>query len=354
MARRQNTSKKIKLPPILAGLLFLCIAIAAVFTSIVLYRHIPAENEPGKKNAMVQEKEYLKQLRGTDALVFRDWSRRIDDVGGKEAYQELKNKYKDLKPYDAHLYSHLFGTLLYIKLGAQGVSVCDDAFAYGCYHSYMGKAIQDQGIGVVNTLGAHCAENLRSMKMNPGGCHHGIGHGILSYYGYTFHSLQRALATCYEFKNENEITPCEAGVYMEYDFRFMLLDEKATREFQENDPESPCKQLADNLKPYCYFSHGRWMIESLTGTYPERFKKIGKICSAVEGEENKTQCFAGPGHVVGMYANYSIPTARQLCKQFSPYGIVYVNSCLSAAKGAYIYFNVPDAETLYDGPAIAF
>ena len=297
------------------------------------------------------EAEFKKALTGDDLSIFNKWSTRIDAVGPKKAYSEFKADYQGIDPNTAHTYIHIFGMLLYIKFGIKGVSYCDATFAYGCYHSLVARAIEEQGTQIVPLLNQLCSKNLEKLNVAITGCQHGIGHGVLGYYGYTFDSLEQALTVCYKLPEKFETNACEAGTYMEYDFRTMLLSQASQRPFNPSDPYDPCNRLAPYLQSDCYFWNDQWLISSLSGQdinenldspmvsidlgnkIPAIFQRLGRVCNKIPNMRNQLSCFTGAGYFVGGFVGWSIPEAIQACDEFSPYGYAAVHGCLSNFEG---------------------
>jgi hypothetical protein len=364
MARKsqKRASNSLHRTAFISLLLFACV-ILGLITSLIVFRYMGVTDDKTfmsirhvKPDVSAQEEDYKRTLRGIDVLVFETWKNKLDRAKPDQVYSEFKKAYHNINTNDAHTYSHIFGALLYINLGVKGIDICDSDFAYGCYHSFMAKAIEEQGTSVIYTLSRHCEDNLLDLQSVTTGCQHGVGHGILSYYGYTLHSLSHAVSVCQGFETPDERKACEAGVYMEYDFRTMLLDEGVRREFVQSDPYDPCDKLEKKLQYSCYYWHMQWVIDTFYTrmSIDDEFKEIGKMCSEIKETDNKQQCFSGAGHFVGQYVYWDIPIAAKVCKEFSDYGNAAVTGCLAAAKQAYIFYGSTNADKLYGGPASTY
>src|SRR6185436_4304211 len=147
------------------------------------------------------------------------YTQSIKDLGPAKAYEIFKQDVtKITSPGSQHLLAHVMGTELYTELGLEGLSVCDDSFAFGCYHSFLGTAINQEGLGILNTVDQICNEKKSDAKS---GCQHGIGHGIIGYLGYDQAQLLEALKYCEQLTYFGPLAGCGSGVFMEYNLKTM-------------------------------------------------------------------------------------------------------------------------------------
>lgn len=240
------------------------------------------------------------------------WSDKIKELGAEAAYQYFKSQTEKFSPGQQHTQAHLFGETLYKQLGVGGVSICDDSYAFGCYHAFLGTAIGSEGLQVVSVLNEKCIDKLRSQAL---GCQHGIGHGILADLGYDFKNLVEALDVCDSLTVKDPIGGCIGGVFMEYNFQTMLAGDGRTRVLDETNPYYPCREIDEKYRPACFFWQGQWWGNILPGDYPQRYSQIGNLCDNIQKISEQEQCFLGSGNTVGQFVNWSADETIKLCNK---------------------------------------
>ena len=210
---------------------------------------------------------------------------------------------------EQHTQAHLFGEVVYEKEGLEGMTVCDGSFGFGCYHSFLGRAITDHGPDVVKKLDASCVE-----KYGPGGigCFHGIGHGLLSYFGYSLAAVERALSSCSTLSWKRPLGGCADGVFMEYNFRIMETNPAdRSRAFSIEGKYQPCNKL--NLyQEGCYFGLPAWWATVLPNdaTLPAR---LGGYCSEVSKSNMQRACYRGIGYGILPEVQFDVRLGGQFC-----------------------------------------
>lgn len=242
--------------------------------------------------------------------IYNKWLSRIGQVGGQEAYLEFKTETGKKAVKLRHNDAHLFGEALYQVEGLDGVSVCDNSFSYGCYHSFLGSAIYSQGLEVVQKLSNKCFEGLGKDGF---ACQHGIGHGVLSSVGYDLESVNKSLKVCSNLKDKDLIGGCPGGVFMEYNFQTMLLDDGKIRAFDENDPYFPCSSIGKASTGACIYQQAQWWLSSIKTATKQKIEQIDLLCSKLPSEHLKVQCFKGFGINLIAYINYDIDQAKSIC-----------------------------------------
>src|SRR3989304_7210773 len=156
----------------------------------------------------------------------KKWAQEIAQFGAEQAYSNFKKTYQDTNPASQHAAAHIFGQVLYVNVGLSGATICDESFAFGCFHSFLANAIQAEGMGVIKNLNEQCIAKLKSQAL---GCQHGIGHGILASTGYEFANLANALEICDSLPANDPIGGCLGGVFMEYNLQTTLGVKGRTR-----------------------------------------------------------------------------------------------------------------------------
>src|SRR5260221_183958 len=173
--------------------------------------------------------------------------------GDNQAYELFKNAYQN-DTGNQHTVSHIFGELLYDRLGISGMKICDSTFAYGCYHGFFRRAVSKEGLSILPKLDLACTQKKQD---EIGGCQHGLGHGIVSYLGYS--KLLDALSECRHVSFQGPIGGCTSGVFMEYNLHTMDDPSgKTYRIFKSDRPYEPCDEILPQYAQACYFQLPQW------------------------------------------------------------------------------------------------
>ena len=248
------------------------IGLIFVITGFILWQNSsssPARGVAGQKQKMLKQ---------------------INEKGPREAYKLLKEEYSQ-KPGLAHTATHLFGQLLYEKVGMKAILICDNSFGYACYHGVYIAAILQKGESILQELDSICNTGEANNDLN---CPHGIGHGILESKGHT--KLLDSLNTCEKLSNEKNRFGCENGVFMEYNFP--ALDDKngiknsSQREYDSQNPLSPCNSVPSKYNKVCYFS----LSQYLRAVFHYDYSQMGRVCSGVSDIKSRRWCFEGIGN----------------------------------------------------------
>lgn len=278
---------------------------------------------------LTQSKSAL-SLSEKDRKDYQEWAKRVDEQGAEKTYEEFKKAYENADPGIAHLESHIIGQVIYDKMGVDGTGICDKTFAFGCYHSFLGHAISENGLAIVDMLNQKCIEKLVDQAL---GCQHGIGHGLVTYLGYEYGDLADALEACDKLPVSDPIGGCFGGAFMEYNFRTMLADKASLREYKEEFSHEPCKSLSEKFVQACYYWQSQWWGNVLSESYSRKYVKIGEFCAEISIDVDRRQCFWGAGNTVGQFVSWDVSEAIKLCKLLSGFeGELY---CRSGAAGAF-------------------
>ncbi len=262
------------------------------------------------------------------------WENIIKDIGPQKAYEKFQEENSGLKIGEQHANAHVFGKALYNATGLKGVSYCDNSFNFGCYHSFLGTAIREEGLGTVYELNKACIDNLKSQSL---GCQHGIGHGIIANIGYKYDDLVQSLKICETLPFNDSIGGCYGGVFMEYNFQTMLDVDGTTRPLEENNVLFPCNNLSSEFETPCFYWQAQWWATVLKGDVNEKYKNIGIICKDVVEENNRKQCYLGAGNIAGEFTEYNPQETINLCKNLAEeYNIEAEVLCRAGAGGAYL------------------
>lgn len=237
------------------------------------------------------------------------WKSRISQVGTNQAYQEFKNKYSKQNFGIQHYAAHVFGPLIYDRDGVKGVAVCDQTFAFGCYHSFFGRAISEKGLSIIPDLDRACLSKFGPLGT---GCQHGLGHGLMEYFGRD--QLLEALQACRLTTQLNPLFGCTSGVFMEYNVPIIIGTDNTYTEFRKlnpTDPYEPCDKIPSNFQKSCYYEMGQWWDKVYQGDY----SKLGQLCQSVANSDYRDSCYFGVGNVSAPSSNYEILATISKCQQ---------------------------------------
>lgn len=237
------------------------------------------------------------------------WLKRVDKIGVENAYKEFKDAYIESNFGIQHTVAHIFGSLLYEKVGLKGIAICDSTFAFGCFHSFFGAVLADQGPDVIKDLDKTCIEKYGPLGT---GCQHGIGHGLMEFMGHN--NLIKALDACGYTTQKIRKFGCTSGVFMEYNVPLTLDSVQAVtqtqpREFDLRHPYYPCPDVPDKFEESCYYELGQWWDKVFNMDYV----KLGQLCGEIENRVNKESCFLGVGNVAAPSSQYIVEETINKC-----------------------------------------
>lgn len=256
---------------------------------------------------------------------FRIWDAEIKNYGAETAYKKFKQKNLSKYPTDIHYITHIFGEALYKNEGVAGISVCDNNFAYGCFHGFIITALEDKGPEIVKEINKACVDTGGEEET---GCRHGIGHGLIEYLGRDRENLEQALAICKSIQKPNTLG-CTQGVFMEYNKPGMMDSGNKFIGLRNLDDEGrihePCSFLPEVYQISCYYEQSQWWVGILNNDY----KKVADLCSEVSAEKPREACFMGVGIVVAQRSWFSPQLTLDACLQMP--GTQAQVECRSAA-----------------------
>ncbi len=265
----------------------------------------------------------------------KEWRDRIKAVGATAAYQEFLAAYAMETPTEQHPRAHVFGRALYQTVGLDGVTVCDQHFNFGCFHEFLGLAIQERGLGIVPTLNEDC---ITKLKDNAPGCQHGLGHGIISYVGYDDKDLIKALEVCDKLRGQPPVGGCLGGEFMEYNLQTMLGDEAHIRPLH-GDPYYPCDTLAEQFQDACYYEQPQWWLMLSWGDRGDQqkrgelFRRVGQWCAEAPRASLQRHCYLGIGNNAPPVVDWNEGKMVRECERMPTLDAEI--DCRAAAAGAF-------------------
>lgn len=276
-------------------------------------------------------------LRPEDEDEDEEWQKRIETVGASTAYKEFLESHKNASPDKQHTGAHFFGGALYTAVGLSGIIICDQQFNFGCYHEFLGKAIQDKGLEIVSFLNDQCIDALNGNFI---GCQHGIGHGVLGYTGYDAKGLREALMVCYKLRTQPVVGGCLGGVFMEYNMETMLGDEGRPRILDKTlGYHYPCNVLERQFQDACYYEQPQWWQALYADQWNNRekrdamFQRMGRWCQEATGESLRQRCYKGIGNNAPPVVQWKSEGMIAVCKNMP--NLDAEIECRAAAAGAF-------------------
>jgi hypothetical protein len=273
--------------------LYLVLAIAAISIGVFVLT--------SEKNIQTPERVESKEYR-------EFWISRVDEVGAGEAYEEFKDSAELLPIGTQHLAGHIIGDVIYEKGGVSGIAVCDSSFGFACFHGLFTIALATDGVEVVKEIDKECVDRFGPLGT---GCTHGIGHGVLEFFGYD--RLNDALAICDNTTQLVSILGCTSGVFMEYNTPLSETESGGLitlpRKFDPKNTYSSCGGVPDKYKNSCYFEVGGWWALSID----EDWKHMEGLCSALSNTESQKFCMLGVGYALGNMSEYNVENISREC-----------------------------------------
>jgi hypothetical protein len=236
----------------------------------------------------------------------------ISKIGPKATLEQLKNDISNVKSNtEQHMAVHEFGEALYNAEGYKGIVFCDNSFAYGCYHSFFSRAIADRGEAVVSLLSDEC---IKKYKANARNCIHGIGHGLLEYFGPQ--GLTKAVKECDALKIEKSLNGCFGGVFMEY-FRPILINNGtvifSVKKPDKNNLYDPCFSVLKDAQAPCFFHQAQWLY----GSVLKSSKSVEDHCNKIPDAESRSACINGIGGALTANNGDNISKSVAECQKLS-------------------------------------
>lgn len=233
------------------------------------------------------------------------------DYDAEKAYADLKEKLASAHFSDQHTAAHLFGETLYERSGISGVTVCDGIFSFGCFHGHFARAMADNGPAIIKDLDSACISKYSEFTGRLSGCRHGIGHGLMEYYG---SDLVRALKGCEHTSESRFRFGCSSGVFMEFNVPLIFSEDGANTVPRilehENDPYYPCESVDPRFSYSCYFELPQWWLT----VFERDHQKMGDACSKLNDNSKREACFRGLGFYFVPDSDYDIAKSVKKCE----------------------------------------
>ena len=236
------------------------------------------------------------------------WVSQIQKEGPARAYAEFANDVSSFDPSTQHGDAHIFGNALFATEGLSGISACDDRFSYGCYHEFISQALLADGLSVLPEIDAVCKKAVSAIA-----CRHGIGHGLLAYFGYGTSDLKKAVAVCAQIGDESQ-QGCLGGVFMEYNMRIMTGLNNARP--LEAELFAPCNGYSGAAQQSCMFYQPQWWWTVLPNSGgSDKTGVVTRMISLCEQGPARVACMEGVGLMVPTSVAYDEARSVALCTE---------------------------------------
>jgi hypothetical protein len=257
--------------------------------------------------------------------------------GGDYAFQVLNHV--NVGPnIDMHLLGHVVGDELYKQKGIAGIKDCTQDLRNACSHSVV--------IGAYSQLGEKALPQIaKACEEAPGGkgaytmCFHGLGHGVLAYYGYDFPKMiQSCKKTGTPAHSNQEFPQCVGGAVMEiisgggHDHETWAR--QRVKYLHPDDPLSLCngQNMPEIARDMCYTYITPYLWEAAGAIHniptPEEIKRSFLLCNQVTEDHFRDTCFGAFGkEFIGFATARDI---RQAGSISTPQATIIHNLCLLA------------------------
>jgi hypothetical protein len=184
---------------------------------------------------------------------------------------------------------------------AAGSATCASGYYHGVLErSFVGVKTR---AGLVDVARSLCvADTIRPRGFLDYQCRHGLGHGLMIQGGY---DLPLALETCERLQTGWDAVACYGGAFMEnattlWGYRSRWLDEE--------DPLSPCEEIAERHRRWCYLRAPTRIV----AFERQDVRAVARTCASLPAEYAEP-CLRGLGREVANESDYAPKRIVELC-----------------------------------------
>jgi len=249
-----------------------------LFPGLIMTVRVESFKSPISDSGNFLSRDYAEQKRVMQDKIASD---------PKAAWEYLKSAFiVDGKVIgNAHQFAHLVGNGIYRTLGLAGIAICDNAFAYGCYHGVTEAMLLDVGPEKIPEIEKNCIVVLdQQQKHDYTGCIHGVGHGLLTWSGL---NIKKALNGCDLFSRQYR-PYCYDGAFMEY---ADSLPKAAAL------PKNPW-ELCDGLNEQYRFNCARYQSLLFVNVFGLSLPRSADACRLAQEENIRYACLGTIGHMI--------------------------------------------------------
>ncbi len=208
---------------------------------------------------------------------------------------------------NAHEFAHIVGNEAYRQMSLSAVRICDESFAFGCFHGVTEMMLLKEGVKKIKDIETGCLKFFpKEVSQNYSGCIHGAGHGI-----YTWESgnLNKALIDCDMFSAPYRGF-CYDGVFMENS------GELENFSFDADNPWKICTDLYEAYHSNCARYQSQVFLKVNYGK-PNYLKLIGDSCAKGPTPLLQETCYKSLGFYVAQNSVGKVDLILNKCREVS-------------------------------------
>lgn len=202
---------------------------------------------------------------------------------------------------NAHEFSHIIGNESYRQSGLSGIKICDDTFAFGCFHGVTEAMLLKEGTEKIKAIETECLKYFPPEKtMDYTGCIHGTGHGV---YTWEKGNLKQSLLDC-DLISPDYRQYCYDGVFME----------NSSHPGSVFDPTNPwrlCSDLDVRYHRNCARYQSQIFLQNAKGQNP--VGQVGENCTKGISAVLLETCFESLGYYVAQNSLGNPEVALEKC-----------------------------------------
>ncbi len=271
--------------------ILLAVALATLFVILLLSKtHLSATT--------LFTPSYIENQKVKPKEAYAHWNDAIARLGSEEAHAELLRVGATLPIWEAHALAHTFGDALFERMGQTGLYVCGDEFLAGCEHEFIERVIAAYGLSGIDSTYAACKKHPDQYVF---GCEHGIGHGLVGYFGYTLEDLKQALNKCDTLEIPFRWNGCYQGAFMEFESRSLAGDKTILpRQVTDESKLTPCLSVPTTYRELCARDLPTWWdmwntSSDAPSSAESLFSTMGNWCESLPNTTLIHACFIGIG-----------------------------------------------------------
>lgn len=257
------------------------------------------------------------------------WKDQIQQHPAAAVYSSFIETYTSQDENKWHGAMHVLASLLYERYGIDALQFCDESFQQACFHELMSTFAYEGEITEESEINAHCGGNWN--------CLHGIGHGLVMYYGYDQENLTGVLSRCPSEPEAMPIAACQSGVFMEYITRTMGGSRGEIKKIAGQVDQGLCSEMEPEYRGPCNFVMVELIIAETGSSNEEIADSVGEYCrSSASGYE--AECFTGAGFNV-KFLTEEYDEGIALCESIAGDYQDHKDTCLIALAMQYMFFS---------------
>lgn len=219
---------------------------------------------------------------------------------------------------NAHELSHIIGNTAYKNSGLSGIKICDETFAFGCFHGVTEAMLLKEGTKRIKSIEEECLKLYPpSISQDYTGCIHGTGHGVFTWEG---EDLGKALTDC-DIISEPYRQYCYDGVFMENSGE---TDEGV---ILSDNPWSLCSDLPERYHRNC--ARYQSLIFLRSPGQSDSIRTAGAFCGKGPSLLLRETCYESLGYYAAQNSLGDPELAWEKCSGMPDYE--GVNVCVSGA-----------------------